>query len=97
MSNFGSLTSQELLRLLCVSILTNQNLLRLLSIFVGSIQEAKRTFLTPDGGDTFRGSLYVYENGIILLKISPTFTLQYTFRIHLCLFRKLRFPEMCSK
>ena len=58
------------------SVLTNQNqLFRLLSIFIGSIKEAKRTFLTPDGGDTFRGSLEVYENGIMSFKISHSFYL----------------------
>ena len=47
------------------SSLTIHKLLHLLSIFIGSIKEAKRMFLTPVVGDTFRRSLEVYKNGII--------------------------------
>ena len=68
MSIFSSLTIQKLI----------------LSIFIGSIKEAKRTFLTPVVGDSFRWSLEVYKNGIIPFQTSHIFTLQYCFRTQLC-------------
>ena len=79
------------------SSLTIEKLLRLLSIFIRSIKEAKRTFLTPVVGDNLRQSLEVQKNGIISSQTSHSFTWQYSLRNHLCLCRKLRFPEMCSK
>ena len=68
MSIFSSLTIQKLI----------------LSIFIGSIKEAKRSFLTPVVGDSFRWSLEVYKNGIIPFQTSHIFTLQYCFRTQLC-------------
>ena len=67
-----------------LSSLTIQKLLCLLSIFIGSIKEAKRSFLTPVVGDSFRWSLEVYKNGIIPFQTSHIFTLQYCFRTQLC-------------